>query len=58
MGTSNRNPKSFHTLNHAFYVHGKRFLAHSMDGVPNKNLAWKHTGMMIMFEVVFNEKAQ
>lgn len=37
------NPKAFHPMNHPFHMHGQRFLVLSVDGVPNRNMAWKDT---------------
>jgi len=37
------DPKSFHPMNHPFHVHGQRFVVTHIDGVPNRNMAWKDT---------------
>src|SRR5205809_7103867 len=34
---------SDHPMQHPIHFHGQRFLVLTRDGVPNQNLAWKHT---------------
>jgi suppressor of ftsI len=40
------DPKSFHPMNHPFHVHGQRFVVTHIDGVENRNMAWKDTAII------------
>ena len=35
--------RAFHGMQHPIHVHGQRFLVLAVNGVPNKDLAWKDT---------------
>jgi FtsP/CotA-like multicopper oxidase with cupredoxin domain len=37
---------TLHPMAHPIHVHGQRFLALAVDGVPNENLAWKDTFLL------------
>ena len=39
-------------MQHPFHVHGQRFLVLSRDGVPNENLVWKDTVLIMTGETV------
>jgi len=40
------DPSSFHPMNHPFHVHGQRFVITHIDGVENRNMAWKDTAII------------
>ena len=40
------DPASFHPMNHPFHVHGQRFVVTHIDGVENRNMAWKDTAII------------
>jgi len=39
------DPKTFHSMNHPFHMHGQRFLVVDLDGVRNQNMVWKDTAI-------------
>src|SRR5205823_13342121 len=40
------DPSSLHAMDHPIHIHGQRFLVLSRDGVPSRNLVWKHTAII------------
>src|SRR5690606_8239322 len=46
------NPNAEHVMQHPIHFHGQRFLILDRDGVPNENMVWKDTTLVLPGETI------